>query len=140
MRIFKNIIILILILISICIIGCTQDESVGDEIQIRMDTIEKITIVDGRTGDEISLSGDKLYEEVLEHISNGTFETMNTDPEEGWLIAVKITTPNNTYWFYKNGTNRYLYKDPSFFNKLLKIINGYEDIELIKNNLKTNNQ
>jgi len=129
-------IILMSLLIVFTFIGCGDEKQTNESVSLKIDSISRIDVANGTTGDFVLLEDEDTYDAVQNVIRENRFTRNIDEEEEGWIIGVRIYSGGEHYWFKPDGVRDYYYENPDLFKELLLIISEEKEIDFVKDYLK----
>lgn len=126
LAIFLNLLFIVLL------IGCSTVSEKNELFSLPIETIERIDVANGTTGEFVLLEKESTYASVLQLIHENRFILKSDEETVGWAIGVRVYSNGKHYWFTSSGVERYSYENPDFFKTLLRIVSEEKKIDFIK--------
>jgi len=105
----------------------------NESISLPIDSISRIDVANGKTGDFVLLENEDTYNEILKVIQENKY--IPKQEEEGWTIGIRIYSGGKHYWFTPTGLSGYNYENPNLFKELLLIISDEIKIDFVESYL-----
>jgi len=132
----KMVLIVLMTLLTASLLAGCENDNANDEkdpISLEIDSISRIDVANGTSGDFILLEKKETYEAILNILRESKFVPKGeVEDNDGWIIGIRIYSGNTHYWFMPDGINEYYYENPDLFKELLQIILEEKEVDFAR--------
>jgi hypothetical protein len=130
MKLKKLGLMILLGLLTTIVLGCSAQSDKNTLVSLNIESIDRMDVANGTTGDFVLLEDTTTYMETLKWIKENRYITHKNE-EVGWVIGVRIYSKGKHYWFMPRGVGNYNYENPDFFKVLLAIVSREKQIDFV---------